>query len=147
MTDRILPRSWDQCGPGDCIRFATLRFVKFGRVVDRQAQSLRVQLFDEERERVIPMAEWYFDQDPDSEEHLCVVEYRPMMRSTEVEREPAGQVEDLITVNEAVELLEMDHKKLRRFIRRGVIRAYKEEEKWIISRCHLMEVAARHGWV
>lgn len=153
--DTVLDKAWSDIQPPDFIRWVTPRFVKYGRVLKHADRSLLVQLLDEDRPRAIPDAKWYYSQfklrGPNTEEHLCVVQYRPEHDGPPVvlagipEAEYAQDV--WITASQAAEFLNWDEKQVRRYIRSGKIEANKRDGRWIIHRERLRDAAAKHGWV
>lgn len=153
MTDEIIDKAWSSVQPPDVVRWATPRFIKYGEVVNRAGDSMRVQFFDEPGQRGIPNAKWYFVRgklDPSGEEHLVVVEYRPRMRGVEVERviPKADNAHDVwISVQQASEMLNMDEKQIRRHIRRGTIIAHKKNDRWMMHRERLRDAATKNGWL
>lgn len=153
--DVVLDKAWSSVSGGDTVRWITPRFVKYGRVLERKDRSLKVHFFGESTARAIPDARWYFTQykmNPQAEEQLVVVQYTPLMlEPTPPPAIPeAADAHDVwITVNEACEMLNMDAKQLRRYIRRGHIPAHKDKADgmWRIHRDRLRDIAAKHGWI
>lgn len=154
MADTVIDKAWSDLQAGDTIRFATPRFIKHGRVLTHKAgsDSLLVQFFGEHQPRGIPNARWYFVQaklkGPDCEEHLVCVEYSPLQLEPEPEILQTDNAHDQwISVQAACEMIQMEAKQLRRFIRRGVIPAHKKDDRWLIHREKLRDVATKHGWL
>ena len=154
MHDQIIDKAWADVQPHDFIRWATPRFVKYGRVLEHNGHSLKVQFVEDAQPRAIPDAKWYYGQfkllGPDAEEHLCVIDYSAWYTGPPPEPfVPRGQDDDTeLTVNAAIEIVRMDAKQFRRLIRRGTIPAYKDRnDQWRIDRDLLMTLAARHGWL
>lgn len=147
MTDTVIDTAWSNIHAGQFVRWATPRFIKYGRVVSRKGNSLVIEDLDDGRTIAIPEAKWYFVQfkmhGPRHEECLFLVD---KVFKGKMILEP--EADNRITVQDACELLRMDPKQLRRHIRRGRIQAHKDREsRWMIDRTHLMEVSARYGWI
>lgn len=150
-SDRVIDMAWSDIQVGMFIRWATPRFVKYGRVIDRKGNGMRAMFFDDAHDRAIPEAKWYFvegKRDPHAEEHLVVIDYphdRGSLGYAKPQRPAEGN--ELISVLAACELLKMDPKQMRRQIRRGVIPATKKDDRWVINREALNAVAAKNGWI
>lgn len=50
-------------------------------------------------------------------------------------------------MNEGVALVNLAPKNFRRLIRCGVIKGHKKEDRWLINRDQLMDVANKRGWI
>lgn len=156
-TDLVIDKAWSNIGPGDFIRWATPRFVKYGRVERAKARSLRIMVAGTTDIVAIPDAKWYHAQFKlyglAAEEHLCVIDYDEWLYGLPkpFESLPVDHVlSELawISVKEAIELIPMDPKQLRRYIRKGTIPAHKDSnDQWRINREQLMSLAAKYGWV
>lgn len=144
---KIVELAWSDVHRGQFVRWSTPRFVKFGRVVSRKGQSLTVNFGGvDAKATVIPDARWYFvrgKENPDAEEHLVIVdELLPEVFRT---AEPDDEV---ITVQEACELVLVDPKLVRRYIRRGKLGAVKDREgRWQVHRGHFLDFAVERGWL
>lgn len=163
MSDRIVDKAWSNVQSGDFVRWATPRFVRYGRVITHppKSDSLRVEFWQPVEEKAIPNARWYFVQGkmkPDAEEHLVVIDLTPMellVRAGALTDEdnppltvkPRRSHEPWITVQTACEQLKMDQKQLRRHIRRGVVIAEKRDGIWYIDQERLRDAAAKFGWI
>ena len=152
MTDLVIDKAWSDISPGDFMRWATPRFIKYGRVIKRDGNGMTLQFIEDANVRVIPQAKWYFCQakmyGPDAEEHLVCIDYSEWFNGPPVEPFVPPSYDDSVTVNDACEILRMDPKQLRRHIRRGRIEAHKDlEGRWMIDRDMLMTKAARYGWI
>jgi len=151
MTDRVINKAWSDVSPRDFVRWATPRFVKYGVILSRKGESMTLNLLDEDRPRVVPTARWYYAQGKihgaDTEEHLVVIEALPEPMTSYMIPPTPEATGELISVNEACELIKMDPKQFRRYIRRGVIPATKHNDRWVIDASTLRSIAAKHGWV
>lgn len=155
MNDEIIDKAWSDVQPPDFIRWATPRFIKYGRVLAHKERSLLVQFVEDAQPRAIPDAKWYYGQfktrGPEAEEHICVIDYAAWYNGPPVEPFVPLVHDDEgvdLTVNEAIEIVRMEAKQFRRLIRRGVIPAVKDSnEQWRIDRDVLVTLAAKHGWL
>ena len=155
MNDKVIDKAWADVQPFDFVRWATPRFVKYGRVLEhpKGSRSLLIHFVEDAQPRALPDAKWYFTQfklkGPDTEEHLCVIDYAEWYNGPPPEPfVPKTDEADELTVNEAVEIVRMDAKQFRRLIRRGVIPAHKDlNEQWRIDRDVLTTLAVKHGWL
>lgn len=151
MTDPVINKAWSDIYPGESIRWATPRFIKYGRVLERGSNSMLAQFDDESRPRAIPEAKWYFVQgkiSASADEHLVIIDH-PVLPTTPqsfLKQQPADS-NQWVSVPQACELIRMDPKQLRRHIRRGVIPAVKRDDRWVIDREALQGVASKNGWI
>ena len=151
MADRVIDMAWSDISPGHYLRWATPRFVKYGRVLERGGNSMRAMFDDERGPRAIPEAKWYFVQgkiSASADEHLVIIE-PPAIPTTPHSFLKSQPVESgqWLSVQQACELIRMDQKQLRRHIRRGVIPAVKRDDRWVIDREALQGVASKNGWI
>jgi hypothetical protein len=157
MNDIVIDKAWADVQPFDFVRWATPRFVKYGRVIEHHkgSRSLLIHFVEDAQPRALPDAKWYYTQfklkGPDTEEHLCVIDYQAWYNGPPVEpfiplAENAHEL--FINVHEACEFLGFDPKRLRGYIRRGVIPAFKDnQDQWRMNRERLRDVAVKHGWL
>jgi excisionase family DNA binding protein len=152
MTDevKVIDKAWSNISPGDFVRWATPRFIEYGVVISRSGNSLSFDSIERDRPVVIPDAKWYFVQGkmhgPRAEECLVILNELPK-KSVPRQDAQATVYRDFMTAEDVAEYLNWDQKEVRRKIRRGVIPAHKSEGRWMISRQHLIDQAAKHGWV
>jgi hypothetical protein len=150
LPDEIIAKAWSSVQPPDIIRWATPRFVKYGQVLRREDDSMLVKFWDEPTPRGIPHAKWYYvrgKMDPQGEEHMVVVKEMPGADEKPF-IPPADNAHDVwISVQAACEMLNMDGKQLRRYIRRGVVTAHKKDDRWVINRERLRDTASKLGWL
>lgn len=152
-TDRVIDMAWSDIQVGMFIRWATPRFIKYGRIVTRGGNSMSVQFIEDASPRAIPEAKWYFvegKRDPQAEEHLVVIDYASWYNGPPVvpfipEVQDAHEV--YISAAQAAEFLSMQEKQVRRYIRQGKIPAFKRDGWWVINRERLREAAAKNGWI
>jgi Helix-turn-helix domain len=153
MTDKVIDKAWSDIQLGDFMRWATPRFVKYGRVVKRDGNGMTLQFIEDANVQVIPTAKWYFVQgklNPDSEEHLVCIDYSEWFNAPYSEPfiPPAEYADEVwIHVFQVAEMLRWDEKEIRRKIRRGIIPAHKKDGRWVIHRERLRDIAAKHGWL
>lgn len=151
MADIVIDMAWSDVHADMFIRWATPRFIKYGRVLKVGNNSMSVQFIEDASPRAIPEAKWYFVQgklNPEAEEHLVVIDYDDWYNGPPVEPfVPAAIRGEFISVNEACEMIRMDPKQLRRHIRRGVVTAVKRDDRWVIDREALQTIASRNGWI
>lgn len=148
--DPVIDKAWSNISPGDFVRWATPRFIKYGVVLHRKQNSLIFQCMQDDLPVTIPDAKWYFVQGkmygPKVEECLVILDALP----TTPPRAQLPRVDDdlIITVAQACELIQMDPKQFRRHIRRGTIPASKNGEgQWLLRRDLLMKACAKYGWI
>lgn len=148
---RVIDKAWSNISPGDVVRWATPRFIKYGVVISRSGNSLSFRCEQEDRAIAIPDAKWYFVQGkmhgPKAEECLVVLTELPKKSPPRRPDAQASVYRDFMTAEDVAEYLNWDQKEVRRKIRRGVISAHKSEGRWMIPRQHLLDQAAKHGWV
>jgi len=153
VTDQVIDKAWSDVQPGNRVRWATARSIRYGVVLQRKGQSLVLDLLDEDRPKVIPDGRWYFLQaklhGPSTEEHLVVIERFPDAGGEVMKViSPRDANTDVwITAAEAAEMLNWSEKQLRRQLRRGVIVANKRDGRWLVHRDRLRDAAAKHGWL
>lgn len=150
--DTIIDKAWSDIQVGDFIRWATPRFVKYGRVLKVAGNSIMAQFIEDARPTSIPDAKWYFVQwkmNHDAEEHLVCIDYQAWYNGPPVEPFVPAQNfgQQWLSVNEACEMIRMDPKQLRRHIRRGVVMATKRDDRWVIDREALQTIASKNGWL
>lgn len=153
MDDQVIDKAWSSIQVNDFVRWATPRFIKYGRVEAVGGNSMRVRFINDAQARAIPEAKWYFVQgkaNPEAEEHLVCIDYKAWYNGPPIEPfiPPADNAHDqYISVETACEMLNMDAKRLRRYIRRGVIPAFKRDDRWVIPREALREAAVKNQWL
>lgn len=141
--------SWSNVQVGHFVRWSTPRFVKYGVVLNVKGNSMVIQFNGDDRATVIPDARWYYaigKLDPNAEEHLVVLQAKPARLSPIIHKVKQGHTA-WITVQAASEMINMDPKQLRRYIRRGTIPATKDEDRWKIDGEALKALAAKNGWI
>lgn len=151
-TDQVIDMAWSNIQVNQFVRWATPRFIKYGRVLKIGGTSLMVQFIEDARPTAIPDAKWYFvegKRDPQAEEHLVCIDYQTWYNGppTQPFIPPHSTSGQFISVAEACELIRMDPKQLRRHIRRGVIPAEKRDDRWVIDREALQSISAKNGWI
>lgn len=153
MSNTIIDKAWSDISPGDPVRWATPRFIKYGVVLARKGRSITFQCADEPRPVVIPDARWYYFQfkmyGVEAEECLCILRELPAGPSVRTPKLVDDSSDDpMLSVNQACEILGMDPKQLRRYIRRGLVTATKNRDgQWQLQRELLMSLAAKRGWL
>lgn len=133
--DTCLP--WSSLYPGVRLRWTTPKFVKRGTLVSASKRTMVIHFDGHAKPTVIPDAKWYFVEGKvgNKNEHLVTISTPPL----EVKRPESleGQ-DDLVTPAEAAAYLGTDPKNIRRKIRNGTIRAYREGGRWVIRRDDLI---------
>lgn len=145
MTDQVIAMAWSDIHPGIRVRWATPRFMKYGVVLRRDGRSMSIDFTDEDRPRVIPDARWYYVQPETGEEHLRVIAEIP--DDLTIFFKKPNLTPDWITVQEACEMVKMDSKQLRRYVRKGTVIARKREDRWMIERDQFISTAMARGWL
>lgn len=144
----MIDMAWSDIHTGLLVRWATPNFIFYGRVVKRRGQSLVLRSIEDESLRHIPDARWYFTrgkEDVWGSEVLFVIDCLPD-RPEAVD--PPDPDEDFILVQEACELVLVDPKLVRRYLRRGKLLAHKDlEGRWQIHRGQFLELAVSRGWL
>lgn len=153
-TDQVIDMAWSDIQVGYFVRWATPRFVKYGRILTIGGNSMSVQFIEDKNPRGIPDAKWYFVQgklDPHSEEHLVVIDYKQWYSGDEPKPDRSKLHRRThvtwISVSAACEMINMDQKRVRRYIRRGIIPARKQDDRWLVNAETLRELAAKNGWI
>lgn len=156
MADTIIDKAWSSIQVGDFVRWATPVFVKYGHVTRTPGgRTMVFKFIDDANERVLPDARYYFvegKRSADAEEHLVCVDYKYWYEGGEVGWTPLPDEHPMssnawITVEAACEMLNWEAKKLRRYIRKGVILAHKRDDRWKINAERLKAQAAKSGWI
>lgn len=130
---------------GTRVRFATPLFVIKATVVSHRPPTLVIDV-DGKGEWVIPLADWYLEQSPDSPEHICVIDDADD-DSGVPERYIPDAHDRWIYVYEAAEMAKVEEKQLRRYIRKGDLPAHKDNGMWMIDRDRFLAFAGDHGWL
>lgn len=154
MPDSVIQTFWEDVGPGTKVRWATPRAVHYGVVINRVDQSLVLELWDQDKPKVLPDGLWYFIQgkkNPDGEEHLVILSEFPenfgALSGKLKPRHDGDAAEEFINVNKAIELVPMDPKRLRRYIRQGTVQAFKKDGQWVLRRSYWLEESSKRGWL
>lgn len=152
MTDTIIDKAWSSIQIGDHVRWSTPVFVKYGVVTKTPGgRSMVFRFTDDPSDRVLPDARWYFvegKRSPNDEEHLVVIA-SPASVEGWTRLEPSHLISESTwkSVDEVAEYLNWDTKKVRRYIRKGTIVAYKRDDRWRVNGERLKAQAAKSGWV
>jgi hypothetical protein len=150
-TDPIIQTFWEDVEPGTKVRWSTPNATHYGVVISRDDQSLILDLWDQDKPKVLPDGLWYFAQgkiNPNAEEHLVILSEFPKNFGQESGKlKPRHDEAEWITVQDAIAVIPMDPKQLRRHLRNGVFQAKRKEDRWFIDRESFMSVCAKRGWL
>lgn len=130
---------------GTRVRFATPLSIIYGKVLAHKPPSLTL-MTDDGKRRIIPLADWYLEQAPTAQEHIAVVdadEGEPPLP----ERSLDDAHDRWLLVHEAAESARVEPKQLRKYIRKGLLPAFKRDGVWHIPRDEFISFAGDHGWL
>jgi hypothetical protein len=134
--DKVINTKWKDVRVGSCVRWTTPTFVKRGTVTFKKGVSMRVWLWGDDKETVIPLArEYWTGHSQYGMVELEQVKGRPVFVTAPGTSSPViGEVLNTLNVDQIANILGTNPKDVRRKLRSGKLKGYREEGHWYMRR-------------